>query len=673
MMKRVTGLLLGAFFLVSIPAAAQTPGGAVSRSTWLSTTVPSCFPDNTIGHITPLLMRTCMATLANSVLFSDSALSDLPSGPSTLPSGLTIPAAIATGSWSFSAPLTLAQGVNVSGASYGYKKQGAFITPWINVVTDYGADPTGVADSTTAINNAITAYNLICGRFYIPDGIYKFTTLTPVTCSGGVIEGDGTETSGTRLSTSLTSGNSWTISGSEITIQNMTFQPVNVKTSGFELVVTGGLHQQVKNVLCYYCANGIEVFSAAATTLDDIEFRELNGASGLYCGGTSLVAQNDIHIMDIIADNPYPLPLDELPSHAKGAWAGTTSYLLGDIFLSGGYIWQVTTAGTSGGGAPTAPVSGLAAALYSTTVVDGTAHEQVVGGETAWITQDSYCNSMTIKSAGLIDGLYGYIMEDTANTGTSLPFWVYGFDVSVDHPYSVGIYPYQGQGVHFENSWESSSLTTWGITFGAAHVGEDTVLSTRVAANALDGIEILSGPKNIKLGSGLQICSNGQLTNNTYSGIHVEANTSYFDIEGVTSGSVAGCGTNTQKYALSIAAGTTSNHNVSENNNFAGNVTAAVNDLSTGDLPSLGSCGGGSPSISATATNHHGTVTEGTTATGCIISFAAFPPFSVAPDCVVSYSTAQPAAHGYTISTSALTITNTSASNDIFTYICKGL
>lgn len=47
---------------------------------------------------------------------------------------------------------------------------------WFNVVTQYGADPTGVADSTTAINNALAACNAVGGGVvYFPPGTYKCT------------------------------------------------------------------------------------------------------------------------------------------------------------------------------------------------------------------------------------------------------------------------------------------------------------------------------------------------------------------------------------------------------------------------------------------------------------------------------------------------------------------
>lgn len=85
-----------------------------------------------------------------------------------------------------------------------------------------------------------------------------------------------------------------------------------------------------------------------------------------------------------------------------------------------------------------------------------------------------------------------------------------------------------------------------------------------------------------------------------------------------------------------------------------------------GQAPTLSGCGT-SPSISATASDVHGTITEGATATGCTITFAAA--FQTAPDCVLS-SPSGSAITGYSATTTALTITNASASGNKYSYVC---
>lgn len=84
-----------------------------------------------------------------------------------------------------------------------------------------------------------------------------------------------------------------------------------------------------------------------------------------------------------------------------------------------------------------------------------------------------------------------------------------------------------------------------------------------------------------------------------------------------------------------------------------------------GTSPGLTSCGGGTPSI--TGSDVAGRVVEGTTATGCIITFAAT--YTNAPSCTVTSET-QLAAFSYVVSATAITISNTSSSGDVIHYHC---
>lgn len=62
-------------------------------------------------------------------------------------------------------------------------------------VLDYGADPTGVADSTTAIQNAINSFPSGNGAIYIPTGEYKVTSTITIAQNGIRLFGDGNKQS----------------------------------------------------------------------------------------------------------------------------------------------------------------------------------------------------------------------------------------------------------------------------------------------------------------------------------------------------------------------------------------------------------------------------------------------------------------------------------------------
>lgn len=121
--------------------------------------------------------------------------------------------------------------------------------------------------------------------------------------------------------------------------------------------------------------------------------------------------------------------------------------------------------------------------------------------------------------------------------------------------------------------------------------------------------------------------------------------------------------TPTQQWGVSQyrVIGTFSNINIHDVT-ASGNTGGAINFP-----PALSACGGGSPALNATANDNAGTITEGTTATGCVLTFAATKP--VAPVCQVT----SPNGTAYTsvaTSTTALTIVNGSASGNVYTYRC---
>ncbi len=83
-------------------------------------------------------------------------------------------------------------------------------------------------------------------------------------------------------------------------------------------------------------------------------------------------------------------------------------------------------------------------------------------------------------------------------------------------------------------------------------------------------------------------------------------------------------------------------------------------------IPVASACGT-SPTVVTGSTDTRGSVTEGTTATGCTVTFSAA--YGTAPFCVVSSPNGAPFT-SYTASTTALTIVNVSASGDDFTWVC---
>jgi len=86
--------------------------------------------------------------------------------------------------------------------------------------------------------------------------------------------------------------------------------------------------------------------------------------------------------------------------------------------------------------------------------------------------------------------------------------------------------------------------------------------------------------------------------------------------------------------------------------------------------PVLSSCGT-SPSITSDSSDYAGTITVGSTASGCTLSFGT--PFTTGPHCVLQNETGSVTnTFSYTESTTGFTVTETSLGGDKIDYICTG-
>lgn len=103
---------------------------------------------------------------------------------------------------------------------------------------------------------------------------------------------------------------------------------------------------------------------------------------------------------------------------------------------------------------------------------------------------------------------------------------------------------------------------------------------------------------------------------------------------------------------------------------LAYSLTTVLDGIGLGSTtaPALTSCGT-SPAI--TGTDLAGTVTLGGSATGCVITFNTAK--SAAPHCVVTWIATPLASQSYVTTASAITLTQTSTSNNVVKYICIGL
>lgn len=102
---------------------------------------------------------------------------------------------------------------------------------------------------------------------------------------------------------------------------------------------------------------------------------------------------------------------------------------------------------------------------------------------------------------------------------------------------------------------------------------------------------------------------------------------------------------------------------------FSGAASFPNHVLNTGTAPTPSACGGAG--LALVGSDAGGTVTVGSTlTTSCTITFAT--PWAAAPACVVSPASGVLAAFSYTVSTTAIVVTQTSTASNTIQYICVG-
>lgn len=449
-----------------------------------------------------------------------------------------------------------------------------------NFVSDYGADPTGVANSDSAWTAAVAAG----GRIFVPEGQYTFTSNKTVSGKTGIVFEGESNGPGNNVSGQGAIFRFDTITGDCITfddcqacgIENVTFSPTVRRTAGWDVKWTGGSF----NCYMYDCRhdfgyNAVWVHHATEFNLHNPLFRYMYGSEPFLMGRGSTAAESSYRcvLVNIQADNPYINAVEaaQVKSHAD-----TTAYSLGDIIVENDKIWECTTAGTSGTGTAPSTIGGTTATEgFSTEVTDGTvgwtyrAHANLT-----WVTMDSYAYSLIIDKAACINGWIGLRMRDTvgAASDASVPkfLWTYGFES--DHPYLYGIQLNHGQNAYLISPWVSSALDSHGVAIADAYLGDCQFIGGRVFGSAENGVLVGAGPINWSL-IGMTIAGNSQKASDTYRGIELGA--------GATNGIISGCttertdgGSATQQYGLFINSGC--DNLVVSGNNFTGNVTGGI-------------------------------------------------------------------------------------------------
>jgi hypothetical protein len=484
----------------------------------------------------------------------------------------------------FAAPTTPEVDSTQLGAGATARTLQTKLAEWVSV-TDFGADPTGVANSTTAVTNA---YNRVVamggGVLYFPPGTFSLTAFPTIAQNGVTIQCAGASINGgTRLAQTSTSGDFLTVTGAHVWIKDCYFAPTAVVTSGFQIKFDSAYHPGINNVRIDYAFNGVYIYRTSEAHIKDISLRYMLGTAGMFMDGTVSAGSYGATVSDYIADNPYPISYGASYSTFK-TWTVGTAYSLGDVIHNNSALYVCTTAGTSAG-AGTGP-SGLPVGVtspplaFSTDIVDNTARWRFVSRDMVWLTAGNYAYSLRVNNSSLLEGYIGLLTNDVANTGTSYPKFIEVNDLETDHNYSDGVNLSAGLQVSIVNGWFGSSLTQNGISVASSFKGMMSILNTRIMGNARHGIAIAGGIQNLISNS--WISTNSIASSGTYHGIAIAANLTRFVVSGNYLGQDADASIDPQGYGILVNAGTSDYYNIVNNVCAAENVSGCVSDGGAG-------------------------------------------------------------------------------------------
>lgn len=410
----------------------------------------------------------------------------------------------------------------------------------------------------------------------IPSGDFEMSAF-PTTGSYVIWQGGGV---GTRLISTVTTGDFVTIAGLNSWIRDVCLTTNVRKTSGFMMVLGHGIIEGAIGVRIEYGYNGLKITDASQIVVDRVEIANLLGVYGIYTNGTSSITTTGMRFSNITVAG-QPVPSDAVN---KGAWAGSTAFNVKDVVTNAGALYICSTAGTSAstGGPSGLPTSGTTPqTAFSNTITDGSAQWQFLNAQTNLFVMDSYSYSLRMSNVGLLWGYQGFVMQDAAGFGdTSMPKWVHSaHNIECDTNWASAMVLSGGGGFHSTNSWWGTSKTSFGIFIASTFAGDVSIKNSRINNNYNAGLYISAGPKNVLI-DGNFIGGNSLVGVGTSAGVVAEAGASGFSLTNNIIGPLPSLGTNANQ--VGVILGNSVDEFLISGNDLRGNNAP----ISVGTLPS---------------------------------------------------------------------------------------
>lgn len=234
------------------------------------------------------------------------------------------------------------------------------IRPWVDITT-FGADPTGVTDSTGAIQSAINQLSSTGGMVFVPVGLFKVSGTLNITVPM-TIKGVGKFAS--KIQTTATTGDLFHITANVgVEIDSMAIQgPFGVVSTGNTMINAVNCQGcKFTNLLISDTYVGINLNQCTNSLVEFVEIENIYGTYGISStngGGDYMICnQFDIQLLGNYS-----------ASSGYGAWASSTSYAANAVVQANGGWFICSVSGTSSSSG-----TGPAITPFNQLVTDGTA------------------------------------------------------------------------------------------------------------------------------------------------------------------------------------------------------------------------------------------------------------------------------------------------------------
>lgn len=392
-------------------------------------------------------------------------------------------------------------------------------------VTQFGADPSGVKDSTAAINQALSTGQT---PIYIPPGTYSISSLTLSNPGQQLLCASQRQTT---LAQNTTSGDFITMSGFWNGITGCFFEPT-VRVTGNQVVFQHSCyHCFVRNFEMAYVYNGFLVLGGSDSIGSASTWDIIGSIYGAYAIGFQGSASNQqaqgLNVTNVLVNNAYQV--NGGYGQEVVTWAPNTAYTAGAITRVNGSIYQEKTAtctsAASGSGPSGMPAGTSPYNIWTTTIPDGTCNWYFVNNSLIGFINNSWGNSATLYNFATLNNFECIKFQDSNNPGTiSEPHYAALIRPQCDHNFAAGIDMEAGYDIEITNPYVGSTFQNDGIVFGGSFVAIGTVIGGRVADNWQHGIHIAAGTNFIV--SGVNAGSNGQQGAGLFNNISVNHNIS---------------------------------------------------------------------------------------------------------------------------------------------------